>query len=468
MKKTFLLLMLLTYLFAFVGCQSTGDLSSSSSSSLSSSSSSGSSSSEADSPEKHSFFAELWESVLAALNRVKEPDESSSSNSSVPSTTRPPVVESPPPSSSAPSSSTPTPPSSNTSEVRAIWITQFEIQGIKPWEQSSFRSRFATMMKNCRDFGLNTVYVQVRPNGDSFYPSAYYPWSHYVSGSAGTALNYDPLAVMIEEAHRYGLKFHAWINPYRLQPESQMQAISNNYQTKQWYNDRANSDRVVVLNNNGILTCFLNPAYPEARQLIFNGVKEIVSKYNVDGMHIDDYFYPTRETFFDAKAYAVHGGGMSLDSFRYNNVNLTVKGIYDAVKSVKPQVVFGVSPAGNMNNLPRMYADVKKWASTSGYLDYIIPQLYWDYDHNLDFGTNVVNWNNIVTAPGVKLIPGLAAYKVGTAEWQPYGNTLARMVQDSRNQSRYGGFALYRYMEMFVSPNSTMLTEKNNLSNVLK
>lgn len=322
------------------------------------------------------------------------------------------------------------------------------------------------MMKDCANLGLNTVFVQVRPNGDSFYPSSVYPWSVYISGTAGQGVGYDPLAIMIEEAHRYGLKFHVWFNPYRLQPESHMKTISTSYQTRKWYDSRSTSDRVVVLNG----TCYLNPGYPEARQLIVSGVKEIVSKYNVDGIHIDDYFYPTTDSSFDQKAYAVNGGGKSLRDFRFDNVNQTVKGIYSAVKSTKSYVVFGVSPAGNMsNNTNTLYADTKKWTSNNGYLDYIIPQLYWNYDHpTVPFASNLANWNATVTAPGVKIIPGLAPYKIDQREWTNCGDVLSRMVTDSRKQSRYGGVAFYNFSALFKAQSAVMKTEKDNLLKLFK
>lgn len=373
------------------------------------------------------------------------------------------VVESPPPVSGGQPSGSQT---GEGDEMRAVWITQFELNTIRSLSDFSFRSSFAAMMKNCADFGLNTVFVQVRPNGDAFYPSSVYPWTVYASGTAGTAVSYDPLAVMIEEAHRYGLKFHAWFNPYRLQPEKQMQSIPASFQTRKWYDERSSSDRVVVLNG----TCYLNPGYPEARQLIQDGVKEIVSRYNVDGLHIDDYFYPTTDESFDSTAYAANGGEKSLNDFRFDNVDQTIRGIYSTIKSVKSTVAFGVSPAGNMsNNTSKLYADTKKWTSDSGYLDYIIPQLYWNYDHpTAPFSSTVVSWNDTVSASGVKFVPGLAPYKIDAGEWSDCGSILAQMVTDSRNQSNYGGVAFYSYTAMFQSKTDDMRKEMESLSKVFE
>lgn len=350
-------------------------------------------------------------------------------------------------------------------EMRAVWITQFELSPIRSDVEGTFRTSFAAMMKKCADFGLNTVFVQVRPNGDAFYPSSVYPWSAYVSGTAGRALSYDPLMVMVEEAHKLGLKFHAWVNPYRLQTEKQMQQVSTDYQTRKWYDERSSSDRVVVLDG----TCYLNPGYEETRGVIISGVKEIVEKYEVDGIHIDDYFYPTTAETFDTVAAAANAGGKPLNEFRFDNVNQTVKGIYDAIKGVKQGVAFGVSPAGNMaNNESKLYADIKKWSSEPGYLDYIIPQIYWNYDHpTMPFAQTLQNWNGIVTAPGVKLIPGLAAYKLDRESWTGAGSVLAKMVVDSRTQPSYGGFAFYSYASMFDSGTEIMQSERTALAEIL-
>ena len=360
-------------------------------------------------------------------------------------------------------------PSSQEAEIRAVWITQFELNTIRSLEESEFRASIAAVFQNCVDFHLNTVFVQVRPNGDAFYPSDYFPWSVYASGTAGSALGYDPLSVMIEEAHKQNLNFHAWINPYRLQPETHMAMIADSYLTKQWYNDRENTDRVVVWLNGNTPTCYLNPGYPEVRQLIFDGVTELVSKYDVDGIHIDDYFYPTTDSGFDQTAFQTFAAGKNLSDWRKSNVDETVSGIYSAVKAVKPEVVFGVSPAGNIaTNQGKLYADVQKWASTPGYLDWLIPQIYWEYGHATAPYLSVLDqWNSMVTAEGVRLVPGLANYKVGTnEEWSQEG-ILARQVGDARSRSAYGGFALYSYGSLFQNPTELMEKEKARLLELL-
>lgn len=356
-------------------------------------------------------------------------------------------------------------PDSEEKEMKAVWITQFEISPIRSADESTFRKSFAAMMKNCADFGLNTVFVQVRPNGDSFFPSEYYPWSAYVSGTAGQALSYDPLKVMVEEAHKAGIQIHAWINPYRLQTVGQMELVSDKFLTRQWYDERESSDRVVVLDG----TCYLNPGYPEARELIADGVREIAETYEIDGIHIDDYFYPTTDGTFDELAFSLCGTGKTLEDFRTNNVDETVRLIYQALKEVRSSAVFSVSPSGNMNNnRNKLYADTEKWTSGSGYLDYIIPQIYWNYDHATQpFLETLQSWESTVKAEHVKLVPGLAAYKIDQENWPGSGDILSRMVSDSRNQAHYGGFALYSYSAMFTSGSEAMQSERASLQKII-
>lgn len=360
-------------------------------------------------------------------------------------------------------------PQSQESEIRAVWITQFELNTIRSASEPEFRASIASVFQNCSDFHLNTVFVQVRPNGDAFYPSEYFPWSVYASGAAGSALDYDPLAVMVDEAHKHNLSFHAWVNPYRLQPESQMSMIESRYLTRQWYDDRENSDRVIVWLNGNTPTCYLNPGYPEVRQLIFDGVTELVSRYEIDGIHIDDYFYPTTDSGFDQTAFQTFAAGKNLSDWRKSNVDETVSGIYSAVKAVKQEVVFGVSPAGNIaNNQGKLYADVQKWASTPGYLDWLIPQIYWEYGHATAPYLSVLDqWDSMVTVEGVQLVPGLANYKVGTNEEWSQEDILARQVGDARGCSAYGGFALYSYGSLFQNPTELMEKEKARLLELL-
>lgn len=342
----------------------------------------------------------------------------------------------------------------NYKEVIGVWISYIELSVLlKGKTESQFTTSIRQAFSNCASMGINTVYVHVRSHGDAYYNSQYFPWSKYVTGTVGAAPSFDPLKIMINEAHALGLSFHAWINPYRLSLSSDMASVSSSYTTGKWYNTSA-GDRVVLVD--GIY--YLNPAYDEAVDLIAAGVREITANYNVDGVHIDDYFYPTTDASFDSKAFAASGYS-SLSSFRVNNCDKTVKALYSAVKAGNSSVLFGVSPQGNVqNNYDFMYADVGKWCSNSGYLDYIAPQIYFGFKNaSQPYETVLTQWQDMVSGTNVKLIPGLAVYKIGTEdssgdgryEWINDAEIIKRQIEAAKAKAGYGGVILYRYDYVF-------------------
>ncbi|MEG0615589.1 MAG: family 10 glycosylhydrolase, partial [Oscillospiraceae bacterium] len=273
----------------------------------------------------------------------------------------------------------------------------------------------------------------------------------------------------VDEAHKRGLSIHAWINPMRGMNDTYIKAISDKYLIKQWYNDDKKNGTYISLVN-GVWYC--NPAYKEVRDMITNGAKEILSKYNVDGIHIDDYFYPTTEKSFDAAAFA-QSKSNNLTQWRLDTVSTMVKELYSGIKSVNPTALFGVSPQGNINNnYSTQYADVKKWCSQSGYLDYIVPQIYFGFKNKYQpYQTNMNSWCAMVTAPNVKMVVGLAPYKIGTAdntgEWQNDANILARQVETFKNSGKYGGAAFFRYESIF-KPAASVKNQVNNELAALK
>lgn len=194
---------------------------------------------------------------------------------------------------------------SSLSDVKAMWLSQFDLtsvykNGSTQRAEDDFRARIHTILQNVVNNGFNTVFLQVRPNADSFYPSAYYPPSKYVVGSYGNDFSYDPVAIVIAEAHELGLSIHAWINPLRGMSDAEIQQIASDYAIRQWYDDKSLRGKYLV--KSGSLW-YLNPAYAEVRDLIVHGAREILQRYDVDGLHMDDYFYPTQDASFDATAY---------------------------------------------------------------------------------------------------------------------------------------------------------------------
>ena len=358
----------------------------------------------------------------------------------------------------------------NYKEVRGVWISYIELSSMLTGKtESQFTSTIRQVFTNCANMGINTVYVHVRAHGDAYYNSQYFPWSKYVTGTIGIAPSFDPLKIMVNEAHALGLSFQAWINPYRISSNGDITSVSSSYSTGKWY-QTSNGDRVVSVSG----YYYLNPAYDEAVDLIAAGAREITANYNVDGVHIDDYFYPTTDASFDSKAFAASGYS-SLSSFRMNNCDKAVKALYNAVKAGNSSALFGVSPQGNVqNNYDFMYADVKKWCSTSGYLDYIAPQIYFGFKNaSQPYETVLAQWQSMVSGTNVKLIPGLAVYKIGTEdssgdgryEWINDTEIIKRQIQSAKTMAGYGGVILYRYDSVFDSA-AAVIAEMNAVKEI--
>ena len=347
---------------------------------------------------------------------------------------------------------------------KAIWLSQFDLSAVyqkgggqRP--QAEFRSLIDQMLNNVKNDGYNTIVVQVRPNGDSMYPSAYYPASKYVVGSYGRDFSYDPFAIIVEIAHQKGLDVHAWINPMRGMSDSEIQSISTNYVIRRWYNDASKRGTYIVKVNN---MWYLNPAYEEVRALIVNGAVEIVNKYDVQGVHMDDYFYPVGPDngSFDAAAYQEYcrtHGNVGVANFRRDALNKLVSALYGYIKKADSSALFGVSPAGNLTTVQNTHcADVNTWCSTPGYIDYICPQIYFGFNHATHAFDKACNmWQNIIKTNYVKLIIGVTFHKVGTEdtyagangkyEWQTYNDILARSVNYAKSMSKCVGITVFSY-----------------------
>jgi uncharacterized lipoprotein YddW (UPF0748 family) len=241
---------------------------------------------------------------------------------------------------------------------------------------------------------LNAVIFQVRPAGDALYKSSIEPWSEVLTGIMGQAPSpsWDPLQFAIEEAHKRGLELHAWFNPYRAQTPVMKSPIHQTHLSKR------KPEWVVKYGRH----LWMDPGIPDVRKNTIKVVLDVVKRYDVDGIHIDDYFYPYRENdpatkrqiaFPDDKSYAQYrrnGGTLERDDWRRDNVNTLVRELYAAVKDVKPWVKFGVSPFGiwrpghpsgvaGLDAHQEIYADARTWVR-NGWLDYVVPQLYWALD----------------------------------------------------------------------------------------
>ena len=356
----------------------------------------------------------------------------------------------------------------NYAYVKAVWISYIELTSLYGKSESDFTASFGKMLDNCASLGINTVYVHARAFGDAYYYSDLFPFTKQLSGTLGSRTSYDPMKIMVSEAHKRKISFHAWINPLRLCVAGDMPSVSTDYPIGKWYNGAEKGTYIVNING----TYFLNPAYDEVRKLIGDNVREIVSKYDVDGIHIDDYFYPTTDVSFDSAAYS-GSGYSSLGDFRVAKCNAMVKEIYTAAHECG-SAMFGAAPQGNnYNNLNVLYADTKAWAK-GGYIDYFAPQIYYGFENSgVPFAGNVDEWLSIVAGTNIKLYAGLAVYKIGNEdkwagagkyEWQNT-TTMLKRQKEYADKAGCSGIALYSYNYLF-SPSyctSAMQTEISNL-----
>lgn len=289
-------------------------------------------------------------------------------------------------------------------EFRGAWIQcvngQFTGMGRDRMQQT-----LSYQLDELQKTGINAILFQVRPEGDALYPSNLEPWSRFLTGQQGVAPNpyWDPLQWMIDECHRRGMELHAWINPYRAKTKSTSQLTSPYY--------LQHPDRFFMYD--GLM--LFDPGIPENRQYICHVTCDILRRYDVDGLHIDDYFYPYPAAGLaipDDNSYAMYGGGMNRNDWRRNNVNLFIRDMHDSIQAVKPWVKFGVSPFGiyrNQRNDPNgsatnglqnyddLYADVLLWVQ-QGWVDYNIPQVYWELGNKAaDYETLVKWWGTHAT-----------------------------------------------------------------------
>ncbi len=357
----------------------------------------------------------------------------------------------------------------NYANQKAIWFAYLDIDSMLSGAmEAEFRTSIRSAFMNVSATGFNTVYVHVRAFGDAYYFSDYYAFTSAYSGRVGNRPDYDPLEIMIEEAHSLGLSFHAWINPMRTTTKERFKQMDDDYQLKKWYDSKTANGTYLVYNYKTEYY-WLSPAYPAVRELICNGVSELVRKYDVDAIHIDDYFYPTTDDSFDEAAYKAANTDKTLSDWRRGVVSILVKEMYQTVKSCNDTVLFGISPAGNTkNNYESYYADIYLWGSTKGYCDYMVPQIYYGYQDKLPYDTTVAEWMTVVTNPSVNLVCGIAAYKVGlNTEWSS-GNMLRRQVDLIAEYDEYKGYAFYRYGSIFKPSDDVVQLMTTELMNLLR
>lgn len=312
--------------------------------------------------------------------------------------------------------------------MRGVWVSSvanIDYPSQQGLSADQLKSEADTILNNIAAMGLNTVFLQVRPSADALYQSALFPWSRYVSGTAGQAPDgdFDVLAYWVEGAHSRGLQLHAWLNPYRItrNGKEELDALPETSPAKQ------HPEWVVEYEGN----YYFNPGLPAVQQLVVDGAAEIVRNYDVDGIHLDDYFYPGTD-FNDAAAYARYGEDFDdIGDWRRDNVNTLIASLDETVHAINPELSFGVSPAGIWDNKAdnpkgsdtngrssyrEIYCDSVEWVKR-GTVDYICPQLYWSIGYEIaDFEVLVDWWQDIVSTSDVALYIGIGAYRAAEAE----------------------------------------------------
>ncbi len=348
-----------------------------------------------------------------------------------------------------------------------MWITYNELKDMAQSE-AGFDAAFTQAMKNAQSLKINTVFVHTRAFCDAVYKSDLFPLADYVKEVGDAALQ-----TMINIAHKNGIKLHAWINPYRVSNRTtDYNQLPENSPVRQWLtDDDKNNDKNVCFTESGI---YLNPAESEAKKLVIDGVREILMRYDVDGIHIDDYFYPTTDAGFDKLSYDEYATNtenpFDLALWRRKNVSSLINSIFCTVKAHNRDMPFGVSPAADLEHCYNdLYADVEGWIN-AGYIDYIMPQLYFGFEYPSEefrFDALLYKWMDLVKYSNVVLYCGLPSYKIGTdspndkQEWNEKTDIIARQIK-LLDENAVNGYVYFSYSSLF-SKNELNRNQLNNI-----
>ncbi len=353
-------------------------------------------------------------------------------------------------------------------EFRGVWVAtvnNIDWPSRSGLSANAQKKEFVELVNYCKSLGMNALIVQVRSSADAFYDSRIEPWSHWLTGKQGKAPQpyYDPLHFMIETCHKNDLEFHAWINPFRSVQSRYMKLSDQHIANKQpdWH-----------FTYNGMQ--LLDPGIPAVRNYLYEVIDDIISRYPVDAIHFDDYFYPypaAGEKINDRKSYQLYNPkGFGLAQWRRENINTFIREVSLLIKKRNKHIKFGVSPPGiwrNRRNDPKgsktnglsayddLFADSRLWVQ-KGWIDYIIPQIYWNVSHKIaDYQTLIDWWQNQETT-NTQLYVGHAAYKIADSKLKAWkdGKEINRQVKRNRQKARIMGSA-------FFSANSLIKNHKN-------
>ncbi|MFJ3585595.1 glycoside hydrolase family 10 protein [Streptomyces sp. NPDC090127] len=357
------------------------------------------------------------------------------------------------------------------SEFRGMWVATIANRdwpsrtGLEPEVQ---RAELLAHLDRAVARRLNVVVLQVRPSADALWPSPHEPWAQCLTGVQGRDPGWDPLGTAVEEAHARGLELHAWFNPYRVANHTDPTRLSADHPARrhpEWTVPYAGK-------------LHYNPGLPEVRRFVQDAMLDAVGRYALDAVHWDDYFYPypvAGQAFPDDEAYARHGGDFpDRAAWRRNNVDLLVSETAARIKEINPQVAFGISPFGvwrhattdpkgsdtrGVQSYDDLHADTRKWVR-EGWIDYVVPQLYWHIGFaGADYATLVPWWDAVVRDTGVALHIGEALYKAGDpaqpAPWQD-PKELSRHLTLAERYPGVGGHCWFAAKEVTTDPIGAM------------
>jgi uncharacterized lipoprotein YddW (UPF0748 family) len=350
-------------------------------------------------------------------------------------------------------------------EFRGVWIAT--VDNID-WplkattDAESQKQEFIRQLDMHKANGLNAVIVQVRPAADAFYPSPFEPWSQWLTGIQGRPPSpyYDPLEFMITESHKRGFEFHAWCNPYRADFNIGSSSIAPSHITKvhpEWFLDYGNKK-------------YFDPANKDVQRFVVNVIRDMVSRYNIDAVHMDDYFYPYRiagKEFPDAASYSNSGSSLSKDDWRRSNVDSIIKKLNTVIKEEKPLCKFGISPfsvwrnkdkdprgsdsKSDQTNYDDLYADILLWLE-KGWIDYVAPQLYLEIGHPKIPYEKLLDWWSKNTF-GKNCYIGLGIYRAGSNDAWKDKTQLPRQIEALRKTPNIQGMIFFSSKSFDKNPN---------------
>ena len=359
-------------------------------------------------------------------------------------------------------------------EFRGVWVASVENidwPSKKDLSVSDQKAEFIHLLDMHQRNGMNVMVVQIRPAADALYASKVEPWSEYLTGTQGVAPSpyYDPLEFMIAETHKRGMEFHAWLNPYRAVFNLSKSSIASNHLTKthpEWflvYGDKK----------------YFNPGLPEVREHTAKVVKDLVSRYDIDGIHMDDYFYPYRITgkeFPDEKDFERYGNGLNKEDWRRSNCDSIILLIHNIIRNINPRIKFGISPFGvwrnkekdpmgsdtkaGQTNYDDLYADILLWLQ-KGWIDYVVPQLYWERGFKVADYDVLLDWWNKHTY-GRQLYIGQAIYRAGSNTAWKSPDELPKQIQELRSYPTTQGSVYFSSKSFEKNPNGWADSLRNN------